>query len=263
LAGPDKRKMGKESEREATSGAANADTPRKLDESAPAAQEEGELRYRSFFEASSDGMLLATTDGIVLDVNPQACRLLQRTQEEVIAGGLNDVFDPSDLRLESALEEQRKMGSFRGELRLLRQDRATFLAEVSIGGYRDEAGEDRLGAVFRDITERKRAEEELRRSEAQFRTMVENALDLITLCNPDNTFRYVNPALERTLGYQAEELLGTVISDLIHPEDLEQSGEKVIQEIQGSSVSYGPMEARSPSERLCEKVGSRVGQRDE
>ncbi len=249
--------MGKEFEREATSGAANADTPRNVGKSAPAAQEEGEFRYRSFFEASGDGMLLATADGIVLDANSQACRLLQRTQEEVMSGGRDKVFDPLDSRLEPALEEQRKTGCFRGELRLLRRDGAAFPAEVSIGGYKDEAGGDRLGVVFRDVIERKRAEEELRRSEAQFRAMVENALDLITLCNPDNTFRYVNPALERTLGYRAEELLGTVISDLIHPEDLERTGEKVIQEIQGSSVSYGPMEDRSLSEaRWRRKDGS-------
>ena len=126
--------MGKESEREATSDAANADTPRNVGKSAPAAQEEGELRYRSFFEASSDGMLLATTDGIVLYANLQACRLLQQTQEVVIAGGRDKVFDPSDPRLEPALEEQRKTGGFWGELRLLRRDGTSFPAEVSIGG---------------------------------------------------------------------------------------------------------------------------------
>jgi PAS domain S-box-containing protein len=239
--------MGKESEREATSDAANADTPRNVGKPVAAAQEEGELRYRSFFEASGDGMLLATTDGIVLYANLQACRLLQQTQEVVIAGGRDKVFDPSDPRLEPALEEQRKTGGFGGELRLLRRDGTSFPAEVSIGGYRDEAGEDRLGLVFRNITERKQAEEELRKSEAQFRAMVENALDLISLCNPDNTFRYVNPALERTLGYRAEELIGTVISDLIHPEDLEQHINKLIRDVQSSSVSYGPMEARSPA----------------
>jgi PAS domain-containing protein len=150
--------------------------------------------------------------------------------------------------LEPALQEQTKTGRFRGELRLLRRDGAPFPAEVSIGGYPDEAGGDRLCIVFRDVTERKREEDELRRSEAQFRVMVENALDLITLCNPDNTFRYVNPAWPRALGYRAEELLGTVISDLIHPEDLEGYGEKIIQEIQNSSVSYGPQKARSPME---------------
>jgi PAS domain S-box-containing protein len=240
--------MNKKSKREVTSGVANDDTPQKACESYPTAREGGDSCYRSFFEASNDGMLMTDDDGTILDTNPQACRLLRRTREEVIAAGHDKVFDLSDLRLGPALEEQESTGRFVGELRLLRRDGIPFPAEVSIGGYRDEAGGEGLGIVFRDITGRKRAEEELRRSEAQFRVMVENALDLISLCNPDNTFHYINPALERVLGYRPEEVLGTVISDLIHPEDLEQYGKEVIREVQSSSVSYGPMEARSPME---------------
>jgi PAS domain S-box-containing protein len=75
--------------------------------------------------------------------------------------------------------------------------------------------------------------------------MVENALDLIALCNLDNTFRYINPALERILGYRPEEVLGTIISDLLHPEDLEQYVGETIQEIMSGSVSVvGPVEIR-------------------
>jgi PAS domain S-box-containing protein len=237
--------MNEESGPEVTSGVANDNTTRKVGKSASAAQEESDSCYRSFFEASNDGMLLATTDGTILDANPQACGLLGRRREEVIATGRDEVFDPSDLRLGPALEEQRRMGRFRGELRLLRRDGAPFLAEVATGAYRDEAGGNRLSIVFRDITERKRAEEELRSSEAQFRAMVENALDLIALCNPDNTFRYINPALEQVLGYRPEEVLGTVIPDLIHPEDIEQFVEKMSQEIMSGSVSaVGPIEIR-------------------
>ena len=190
-------------------------------------------------------MLLATTEGTILDANAHACRLLGWTREEVIGEGRDRVFDPSDLRLGPAFEERRRTGRFRGDLCLLRRDGASFLAEVAIGAYRDEAGGDRISIVFRDITERKRAEEELRSSEARFRAMVENALDLIALCNPDNTFRYINPALEQVLGYRPEEVLGTVIPDLIHPEDIEQFVEEMNQEIMSGSVSVvGPIEIR-------------------
>jgi PAS domain-containing protein len=95
--------------------------------------------------------------------------------------GLDVFFDPSDTRLVTALEEQHRTGKFKGELFLLRGNGLPFSAEVSIGGYRGENGKDLTNISFRDISERKRAEEELRRSEAQFRAMVENALDLIAL----------------------------------------------------------------------------------
>jgi PAS domain S-box-containing protein len=237
--------MNEESEREVSSGPANGATPHKTGESSPVLQEESRVCYRSFFEASDDGMLLATPHGAILEANPRACELLRLAREEVLAAGHDGVFDPSDARLELALEEQRNVGKFRGELRLLRRNRASFTAEVSINAYQDEAGGERLGIVFRDITERKRAEEELRRSEAQFRVMVENALDLIALCDLDNTFRYVNPALEQMLGYRPEEVLGTVIPDLIHPEDLERFVLRMSQEIMSGSVSIvGPIEIR-------------------
>ena len=222
--------MNEESEREVIVSIADDEVSQKTEESSTVAQGEGDSCYRFFFEASNDGMLLATTDGAILDANPHACRLLQQTQEELIAGGRAAVFDTSDPWLEPALEEQRKTGRFRDELHLLRRDGASFLAEVSIGTYRDETGE-RLSIIFRDITERKQAEYELRSSEAQFRAMVENALDLIALCNPDNTFRYINPALEQVLGYRPEEVLGTVIPDLIHPEDIERFVDEMSQGI--------------------------------
>ena len=236
--------MNEESEREVIVSIADDEVSQKTEESSTVAQGKGDSCYRFFFEASNDGMLLATIDGAILDANPHACRLLQQTQEELIAGGRDAVFDTSDPRLEPALEEQRKTGRFRDELHLLRRDGAPFLAEVSIGTYRDETGE-RLSIIFRDITERKQAEDELRSSEAQFRAMVENALDLIALCNPDNTFRYINPALEQVLGYRPEEVLGTVIPDLIHPEDIERFVDEMSQGIMSGSLSVvGPIEIR-------------------
>ncbi len=84
----------------------------------------------------------------------------------------------------------------------------------------------------------------LGRGEEVFWALLQNALDVISLCSADNTFRYVSPSVERVLGYRPEELLGTVISDLLHPEDLEKFGNRTIEEIQTGSGSYGPIEGR-------------------
>src|SRR5262249_40662017 len=56
-------------------------------------------------------------------------------------------------------------------------------------------------SVGRDITERKQADEALRRSEEYFRALTENALDIITILNGDGTIRHVSPSSGRTLGY--------------------------------------------------------------
>jgi two-component system cell cycle sensor histidine kinase/response regulator CckA len=71
-----------------------------------------------------------------------------------------------------------------------------------------------------DITEYKRAEAALRRSEAQFRALTETSTELISIMEPDFTIRYVSPGVEALLGYQPGELVGRTPFHLVHPEDL-------------------------------------------
>ena len=118
------------------------------------------LDYRLFFEASDDGMILGTPEGDVLDTNPEACRILRWTREELLCADLDAIFDQTDPRLDGAGAEQRDTNRFKGELNLLRRDGTSFPAEVSIFLYRD-GGEVRIGIVLRDVAERKRLEERL------------------------------------------------------------------------------------------------------
>jgi PAS domain S-box-containing protein len=73
--------------------------------------------------------------------------------------------------------------------------------------------------LFQDVTERKREEEALARNERYFRALIENALDLITVLNADGTIRYVSPSVNTVLGYSPEELIGSDVIQLIHPDD--------------------------------------------
>ena len=78
-------------------------------------------------------------------------------------------------------------------------------------------------AIIRDVTERKRMEEALRESEAQFRALIQNALDLVMVTEADGTIRYISPSAKRVLGYLPEELIGTNTADYIHPDDVEKA----------------------------------------
>jgi PAS domain S-box-containing protein len=73
---------------------------------------------------------------------------------------------------------------------------------------------------WRDIVERKRAEEALRESEARYRLITENANDMIGLLDQHGTFLYISPSVWSLLGYKPSELLGALLFDLIHPDDL-------------------------------------------
>jgi PAS domain S-box-containing protein len=80
-----------------------------------------------------------------------------------------------------------------------------------------------VGAVvtFRDITERRRAEEALKENASRFRLLAEKTSDLICLHEPDGRYVYVSPSSWRLLGYEPEELLGTDPYELFHPEDVQ------------------------------------------
>jgi PAS domain S-box-containing protein len=176
----------------------------------------------------ADGVLLAAADETILDANPEACALLERTREEVVMVGRGAVFDPSDPRLGPALEERRKTGRFKGELRLLRRDEAPFPAEVSFATYGGELGDEKIVIVFRDVTERRGAERELREAEARFRKLVERIPAVTYIEDVDEgelstTLLYVSPQIETMFGYSPDEWMATpeLFGRLLHPEDRE------------------------------------------
>ena len=67
------------------------------------------------------------------------------------------------------------------------------------------------------------AELALRESEAYFRSLVENARDVIHVINPDGTTRYITPSVKHLLGYEPEDLIGRMAVDLVHPDDREEA----------------------------------------
>ena len=71
------------------------------------------------------------------------------------------------------------------------------------------------------VVERDRAEEALRESEAHFRSLIENGLDLIALVGVGAVLRYVSPSVQRLLGWKAEALVGRAWLDIVHPDEAE------------------------------------------
>lgn len=74
--------------------------------------------------------------------------------------------------------------------------------------------------VLHDVTERQRTEEILAKSEAKFRSLIQNSSDLIVILEPDGTMQYVSPSHERILGYKPSQLTGKNAFEFIHPEDI-------------------------------------------
>ncbi len=83
-----------------------------------------------------------------------------------------------------------------------------------------KTGNDQVTVFFRDITETKRALENLRASEEKFRLLAENSTDLISRHDSDGNFIYVSPSSKNLLGYEPTELVGKSPFEYFHPDDV-------------------------------------------
>ncbi len=71
----------------------------------------------------------------------------------------------------------------------------------------------------REIADRKWAEHALQESEQRFRSLIENAIDIIAILDEKGVFRYCSPSTERVLGYTIKQVVGYPATDFVHPDD--------------------------------------------
>ena len=110
------------------------------------------------------------------------------------------------------------------------------------------------GAVrtYTDITQRRRGEQAFKESEARYRLLAEAATDMIVLTDLDGVRRYISPACRDLLGHEPEELVGTRVVTMVHPDDTGPLAEVF------AGLRTGSAEQASSINRLRRKDGSYV-----
>lgn len=177
-----------------------------------------DARYRLLVEAVTDyAIYMLDPQGMVVSWNPGAQRLKGYSAKEALGLHFGAFYTPQDRqagRPESALAQAAAEGRFEAEGWRVRQDASRFWALVVIDPIRAEDG-SLLGfaKVTRDLTERRAADEAIRRSEQQFRLLVEGVTDYaIYMLDAGGTIVSWNSGAERIKGYQAAEVIGTHFS---------------------------------------------------
>jgi len=163
--------------------------------------------------------------GRFLYTNQKNLEMHGYSREELMALNLRDFDVPSSAALiEERMNLMRDCGEASFEVEHYCKDGTTFPLELFVKLV-DWYGKPALLSIGKDIRERKRAEEALKRSEEYFRVIIENVSDVIILLDDKGAITYVSPSVERIAGYRAEELIGKSGFDFIMPDELHRAVE--------------------------------------
>jgi PAS domain S-box-containing protein len=252
-----------------------------------------EAAYRAMFELAADAIFVHDpATGAILDANRKGCTLHGYTLDELRDGGVQLIstgeapytLDEAKRRLALAAGGEPQTFEWYGRNRA--GDRIWL--EVRLDRITIPAG-DRILAVVRDITERKRAqralqeayaelergvaertaelaasndalraeilerqrsEQALQRSEEHFRALIENSSDVASILAPDGTILFQSAPIERVLGWGADELVGRNAIDFVHPDDVA----SVVAELQ--ALAEDPGSARLAEFRFLHRNGT-------
>jgi two-component system, cell cycle sensor histidine kinase and response regulator CckA len=215
-----------------------------------------EAELRALFAAMSDVILVLDVEGRYLKIAPTDPTYLYKPPADMLGKTLHEVFPKEDAdffleHLRRALDERQ---IHRVEYRL-QLGKKTVWFEGSISPLSRES----VLWIARDISERKRVEQELRKSEERYRDLVENARDIIYTHDLEGNFTSINKAGEQITGYTREEALRLNLTQTVAPEYLEKARQMLDRKLAGEEETVYELEiiARD-GRRLAVEVNTRL-----
>jgi PAS domain S-box-containing protein len=206
---------------------------------------ERDLMYRTLIESSADAIYVLKDKRLLL-VNSAWCKMFGYSEIEAISENfdiMSIVAPESEKMILKRFNRKKEYGGRGGysnyEMKGITKDNRIIDLDVKVNRIHLN-GEEVYQGIYRDITEKKRAEIEIKESEEKFRKLAEKSLVGIYIIQK-GVFKYVNPRLAEIFGYSVEEIIdkkGT--NDLTHPDDRKIVTENVTARLSGKidSIAY-------------------------
>lgn len=157
-------------------------------------------------------------------VNQRFCEIIGLTEQQALSiDNVRRATHPDDwLRQEELTKEiyAGKRDQFTLEKRYVHSDGKVVWAILTVVVLRDDAGRvSHHFAMLEDTTARRHTEDELKRTEARWRTYLETASEILYALTPEGRVKFASKAITTKLGYPTEEIIGRSFTEIIHPKD--------------------------------------------
>jgi PAS domain S-box-containing protein len=187
------------------------------------ALKESEERFRAVFEHAPAGICEVGLNDSIVRVNAKFCSLLGFSEQELVGKTWQGLCHPDDL--EAALLRKANLGKgisrvADGERRYLRKDGSAIWTHARIALIKADDGRHLCYVVHvTDITERRKAAEALRESEARFRNMADCCPSILWVCDKEGNLEYINKECRRFFQKESCEMKAAEWQSLVHPDD--------------------------------------------
>ncbi len=184
--------------------------------------ERAKNQFEKIFENSNIGINLIDENGYITKVNNELTQILGYSKQELVGLHVNDITIEEDKHISSNFFKEAKEGKTERavfEKRFLHKNKHIVHAQISSIYIQDNAEDNFYISHLKDITQQKKAEEQLKASEQKYRLITENASDVIWILNiTQNKYTYISPSVFQLRGFTVDEAMQQDINQSLTPE---------------------------------------------
>ena len=185
------------------------------------ALQESEKKFRLAFENAQDAIIWASSEtGVIMDCNAAATELFEKPKGELVGSQQITLHPPGKAEHYRDMFEDhtRYLSSSGVEAQIITSSGIIRTVTINVSKTEFE-GHKIIQGIFRDISDRKRAEDLIQESKEQYRLLTENIKDVVWILDTETMyFRYVSPSVEGLRGYTPEEILAEPVTQALTAE---------------------------------------------